>query len=89
VKQLETMTAPAEQDSQHLMEWDPRLWDWVDGVLEPMKKAALEQHLEYCGCCQQRLVALQVLDRRLNEVLPSLCLDAHFDEKLLSQLPPL
>jgi anti-sigma factor RsiW len=83
------MTAPAEQDSQHLMEWDPRLWDWVDGIAEPMKQAVVAQHLEYCECCQQRLLGLQELNRRLHAALPRLSLDSNFDQKVLSQLPPI
>jgi anti-sigma factor RsiW len=85
------MTRPAEprpeEDTQHLMEWDPRLWDWVDGMAEPSRKAAVEQHLEYCGCCQQRLLTLQELNRRLSVALPRLSLEEDFDQKVLSQLP--
>jgi anti-sigma factor RsiW len=73
----------------HLSQWDETLWNWVDGTLEPVQKASTQRHLEQCGCCQQHLDRLYALEQRLRLGLPGLRLDSTFDEKLLSQLPPL
>jgi hypothetical protein len=82
------MTPPAEHDSQHLLEWDEKLWDWVDGAAGATLKVAIDQHLEHCACCRQRLAVLQELDRCLSTALPRPSLDSSFDQKLLSQLTP-
>ena len=83
------MTPPAEHDSQHLLEWDEKLWDWLDDAMEPPQRIAIDRHLEHCRGCRQRLTTLQALDQSLRENLPSLRLDASFDQEVLSRLTPI
>ena len=68
------------------MEWDEKLWDWLDDAIAVTQKMAIDHHLQSCACCRQRLAVLQELDRHLRDILPRLSLDASFDQKVLSQL---
>jgi hypothetical protein len=70
------------------LEWDEKLWDWLDDAVERTQKFAIEHHLEHCSCCRQRLTALRTLDQRLRESFPSLRLDSSFDHEVLSRLTP-
>ena len=83
------MTPPAHHDLLHLLQWDARLLDWVDGMFGSAHSAAIERHVRQCGCCRQRVAELRELDRRLSQAAPRLALDSTFDLKLLAQLTPI
>jgi len=71
--------------SDHHLEWNDRLQDWLDGDLSE-HGAEIEQHLGTCEICQEQLEQLQALESSLIEVVPRPRLDASFDARLFEQI---
>lgn len=71
---------------EHLLEWNDRLQDWLDGDVGDQEAATLGTHLAQCPLCSARLEELTELDRSLQAAAPRLSLDAAFDERLLAQI---
>jgi anti-sigma factor RsiW len=69
-------------NSEHHLEWNDRLQDWLDG--EP--DATFEAHLPGCELCQARLGQLESLDQKLHDTLPRPSLDATFDARLFAKI---
>jgi len=83
------MNAPISKlsaPSEHHLEWNDRLQDWLDGDLSDADAAALQAHMTDCALCNARAEELQELDRSLAGTAPHLTLDAAFDAKLFAQI---
>jgi anti-sigma factor RsiW len=83
------MSAPTPQTSaasEHRLEWNDRLQDWLDGDLSASEAAALQAHMTDCDLCRARAQELQELDRSLKSAAPRLELDAAFDARLFAQI---
>ncbi len=76
----------SETDREHLLEWNDRLQDWLDGDLDERNTAALQAHLADCARCRTFAEELRGLDRELHQSSPSLALDAAFDARIFSQI---
>ena len=72
--------------SEHLLAWNDRLQDWLDGDLSAADSAALQAHMADCEMCRARADELRELDFNLASANPRLALDAAFDAKLLAQI---
>jgi anti-sigma factor RsiW len=73
-------------NSEHHLEWNDRLQDWLDGDLDAADAAALRAHMADCAMCRARADELQALDRSLRSAAPRLALDDTFDAKLFAQI---
>jgi anti-sigma factor RsiW len=76
------MSATADHDER----WSDRLLDWVDGDRDPADAAQFEAHRAGCTSCQERLRELAELDASLRAALPSVSLDAAFDEGIFARI---
>lgn len=72
--------------SEHSLQWNDRLQDWLDGESNGAATAAFEAHLKTCAQCQQSVEELEQLDAALVEASPPLELNATFDARLLAQI---
>lgn len=73
-------------DREHLLEWNDRLQDWLDGDLDERSTAALEAHLAQCPHCRRFVEQLRGLDQALHEASAPLGLDSAFDARIFSQI---
>lgn len=82
------MTAPNTYPaaSEHHIEWNDRLQDWLDGDLDAADAAALQAHMADCASCRARAGQLQELDRSLVSAAPRLALDDTFDARIFAQI---
>ena len=83
------MTAPTPQPAdprEHLLAWNDRLQDWLDGDLNASETAALQAHMADCPMCRARADELRELDFNLASAAPRLALDDAFDAKLFAQI---
>jgi anti-sigma factor RsiW len=83
------MTDPIENPSaarDHLLAWNDRLQDWLDGDLDAADAATLQAHMTGCAMCRARAEELRELDRSLFGAAPRLALDDAFDAKLFAQI---
>jgi anti-sigma factor RsiW len=83
------MTAPTPQPAnapEHLLAWNDRLQDWLDGDLSAPETAALQAHMADCAMCRARADELRELDFNLASAAPRLTLDDAFDAKLFAQI---
>jgi anti-sigma factor RsiW len=76
----------SETYREHLLEWNDRLQDWLDGDLDERDAAALQTHLAECRRCQSFAEELRGLDRELHEASAPLALDTAFDARIFSQI---
>jgi anti-sigma factor RsiW len=76
------MTDPSE----HRLEWNDRLLDWLDGDVEAGEQALIEAHLGSCEICQAQLEEFRQLDGALRTAAPPMSLDASFDRRLYEQI---
>jgi len=72
--------------SEHHLEWNDRLQDWLDGDVEAGESVLVEAHLGQCPICQARLAELEQLDTALRAAAPRISLDAAFDQQLYAQI---
>jgi anti-sigma factor RsiW len=79
-------TPPPAAASDHELEWNDRLQDWLDGELDPAGVTAFETHLAGCAMCQNTVARFEQLDEALVAAAPTLSLDASFDQRLLAQI---
>jgi anti-sigma factor RsiW len=72
---------------EHHLEWNDRLQDWLDGDASEVDGTAVEEHLNDCQICQQRLAEFQQLETALfnGSSAPSL-VAAAFDTRLFAQI---
>ena len=83
------MSAPISNPSaasDHHLEWNDRLQDWLDGDLSAADEAALQAHMADCALCRARADELRELDFSLSTAAPRLALDAAFDARLFAQI---
>jgi len=83
------MSAPISNPSaasDHHLEWNDRLQDWLDGDLSAADEAALQAHMADCALCRARADELRELDFNLSGAAPRLALDAAFDARLFAQI---
>jgi anti-sigma factor RsiW len=76
----------SDTDREHLLEWNDRLQDWLDGDLDERNAAALQAHLGECPHCQRFAEQLRGMDQALHDASPPLALDATFDARVFSQI---
>jgi anti-sigma factor RsiW len=76
------MTIPSE----HHLEWNDRLQDWLDGDVEAGESELIEAHLAQCPICQAQLAELEQLDTALRAAAPRMSPDAGFDQRLYEQI---
>jgi anti-sigma factor RsiW len=72
--------------SEHRLEWNDRLLDWLDGDVDAGEQALIEAHLGECGICQAQLDEFRQLDGALRTTAPPMSLDASFDQRLYEQI---
>jgi anti-sigma factor RsiW len=72
--------------SNHDLDWNEQLQDWLDGELTHEERARVEAHIESCPSCQQQLAVLKSLDDALVHAAPRLSLDQDFDARLFAQI---
>jgi anti-sigma factor RsiW len=72
--------------SEHHLEWNDRLQDWLDGEADAVEGPLIEAHLAGCEICQERLTEFEHLEDELRTVTPALSLDESFDARLFSQI---
>jgi anti-sigma factor RsiW len=72
--------------SEHDLEWNALLQEWLDGDLDLREQAQVTTHLQTCEACQQSVSELRALDDQLTEVTPSMALDDSFDARLFAQI---
>jgi anti-sigma factor RsiW len=72
--------------SEHHLEWNDRLQDWLDGDVDAAESALVERHLANCAICQQRLADFEQLDAALHEAAPRIALDDAFDRRIFAQI---
>lgn len=77
---------PSSELTEHHLEWNERLQDWLDGGPDPAEASLLETHLAQCSICQQRLGDFQQLETQLHQALPALNLDAAFDARIFARI---
>jgi anti-sigma factor RsiW len=73
-------------DIEHLLDWNDRLQDWLDGDAEGAAAAQFETHLAQCTLCQQRVSEFERLDAALGSAAPRISLDERFDQRILAQI---
>jgi len=71
--------------SEHHLEWNERLLDWLDNDVAEADGAVFETHLRDCSICQQQLAAFEELDAALSATSTPM-LSATFDVRLLAQI---
>jgi anti-sigma factor RsiW len=76
----------SETEREHLLEWNDRLQDWLDGDLDERAAAAFEAHLASCSHCRRYVQELRGLDQALHAASPPLALDPGFDARIFSQI---
>jgi anti-sigma factor RsiW len=76
------MTDPSE----HRLEWNDRLLDWLDGDVEAGEWTLIEAHLRECRICQAQLAEFRQLDGALRTAAPPMSLDATFDQRLYERI---
>jgi anti-sigma factor RsiW len=72
--------------SEHHLDWNDRLQDWLDRDVEAAEGALVERHLAGCTICQQRLAEFEQLDAALHEAAPRIALDDAFDRRIFAQI---
>jgi anti-sigma factor RsiW len=72
--------------SEHHLEWNDRLQDWLDGDVSAVEGALVERHLADCPICQERLAEFEHLDAALRAAAPRIALDHAFDRRILAQI---
>lgn len=72
--------------SDHDLDWNERLQDWLDGDLAAGEQAQVEAHVDSCNACQEQLAALKAVDEALVAAAPRLTLDEDFDARLFAQI---
>ncbi len=77
---------PRPDLSEHHLEWNDRLQDWLDGEPDPAEAPLLEAHLAQCALCQRQLGDFEQLETQLRQALPTLALDAAFDARIFSRI---
>jgi anti-sigma factor RsiW len=80
-----SIPSPSQARSDHQLEWNDRLQDWLDGDFSE-SGAQFEQHLSTCEICQQQLAEMQTLESSLMSELPRPELDASFDARVFTQI---
>lgn len=83
-------TTPDKQSgsslSEHHLEWNDRLQDWLDGDVEAAEAPLIEAHLADCTICQARLEDFEHLEDELRATSAPLALDSSFDVRIFSQI---
>ena len=79
----------ANEPSQHILDWNDRLQDWLEEDFSQTDRAEFERHLAGCEICQEQVAQFRALDSSLRASLPSLQLGASFDARILSQIDSL
>ena len=82
---MTTSNSSSQAISDHQLDWNDRLQDWLDGDFSE-SGAEVEQHLMTCEICQTQLAAMQALDTSLVSELPKAQLDASFDARVFEQI---
>ena len=77
---------PRHSPTQHSLEWNDRLQDWLDGELTGADSARFEAHLTGCDECQRTLADFEQLDESLLEAAPPLTLNTAFDQQLFARI---
>lgn len=72
--------------SEHHLEWNDRLQDWLDGDIEAGDAGVFEAHLGACSICQERVARMQALETALMAATPRPVLDAGFDARLFAMI---
>lgn len=72
--------------SEHHLEWNDRLQDWLDGEIESGDTGVFETHLGDCEICQQRLEQMEDLESALRAATPHPVLDSSFDARLFDKI---
>jgi anti-sigma factor RsiW len=72
--------------SDHTLEWNDRLQDWLDGDANPSEAAAVQQHMTDCEECRSVLSDLRALDASLRRAAPPIALDERFDARLFASI---
>jgi len=82
------MTAPIGIDPHeaHLLDWNDRLQEWLDGELSETERRVVDAHLATCAMCPEQLELLRELDGTLAVAAPRLQLDAAFDTRLMREI---
>jgi hypothetical protein len=62
------------------------LQDYVDGILEPARRRALEIHVQTCPICQRELLLLRLIDDALRKE-PALTPAPDFTQNVMARLP--
>jgi anti-sigma factor RsiW len=76
----------AEAISEHILEWNDRLQDWLDGDFSQSDRAEFEKHLATCEICQEQVAQFQSLETSLTGGVARPQLDASFDARLMAQI---
>lgn len=72
--------------SEHNLEWNDRLQDWLDGDIETGDAGVFESHLGECAICQERLAQMEELESALLAATPRPTLRAEFDAQLFAKI---
>jgi anti-sigma factor RsiW len=72
--------------TDHDLDWNDRLQDWLDGELDAAEQASFDTHLASCPRCQAHLAQLQEIDESLREAAPTATLDSAFDARLFAEV---
>lgn len=72
--------------SEHDLDWNEQLQDWLDGELTAEERSRVEAHIQSCAECQEQVAALKSLDDALTAAAPRLSLDREFDARLFAQI---
>ncbi len=86
---MTTRNLDANEPSQHILEWNDRLQDWLEKDFSQTDRAEFERHLAGCEICQEQVAQFRALDSSLSASLPSPQLGASFDARILSQIDSL
>ncbi len=76
----------ANEPSQHILDWNDRLQDWLDEDFSQTDRAEFERHLAGCEICQEQVAQFRALESSLSASAPRPQLDASFDARILSQI---
>jgi anti-sigma factor RsiW len=87
------MSAPTDSNlndmgpnEAHVLAWNDRLQEWLDGDLSDADRRAVDAHLATCSICPDQLEELRELDTLLSAAAPRLSLDAAFDARLMLEV---
>lgn len=82
------MSSPTHSDphEDHILAWNDRLQDWLDGDASAAERRAVESHLAICAICPEQVEAFRALDSALAVAAPRLELDAAFDARLMREV---